>query len=203
MLNGGSSLQSERSMQGKLSSFFGSFEKNFAASNGNVWGLGEKVNSDIYNAYFTSEVLKKFKPKLTVFNMQETDIGHSNFTEYCNNLNKADFATYKIWETIQNDPSLKENTVMIIVPEFGRNKEGNTLVDKFGRRAVDHTGDEISRDLFCLVLGPDGLIQKNKVVDTERELIDVMPTVADLLGFHSESPKQLLQGNILNEIYKV
>jgi hypothetical protein len=201
-LNGGSAFQAERNTQSKLSTFFNGFEKTFTANKGNIWGLDTKVNSDIYNAYFTSEVLKKFKPKLTVFNMQETDVGHSNFTSYCNNLNKADFATFKIWETIQNDPSLKENTVMIIVPEFGRNKDGNTLVDSFGRRAVDHTGDEISRKLFCLVLGPDNLIKKNTVINEEGELIDVMPTVGDLLGFHSGIPKTLVPGRILNEIYK-
>jgi hypothetical protein len=203
LIGGGTGAYQSQTNDTKLNSFFNNFEDKFKRDKGDIWQLKEKVNNDIYNAYFTSEVLKNFKPRLTVFNMQETDIGHSNFTAYCNNLNKADFATYKIWETIQNDPELKQNTVMIVVPEFGRNKEGNTLVDAFGRRAVDHTGDELSRKLFCLVLGPDHLINKGTIIEEEGELIDIMPTVADLLGFYNNIPNELIQGRVLREIYKV
>jgi hypothetical protein len=181
--------------------FFNQFQQKFSKIEGNIWGLGSRVNKDIYNAFFASEVISYFNPKLTVFNMQEVDIGHSNYTSYCNNLHKIDFAAYKIWETIQNDRVMKDNTVMIITPEFGRNKDGNTLVDQFGRKAIDHTGDEISQNIFCMVLGPEALIKHNNKVTEQRELIDIVPTIADLLGFENEIPKGLLHGKILNEIY--
>src|SRR5690606_27409953 len=79
-------------------SFFNKFQQKFQSINGNIWNLGKRVNKDIYNAFFASEVIKQFKPRLTVLNMQDVDIGHSDFTAYCNNLHKADFATYKVWE---------------------------------------------------------------------------------------------------------
>jgi hypothetical protein len=68
---------------------------------------------------------------------------------------------------------------------------------------VDHTGDELSRKLFCLVLGPDHLINKGTIIEEEGELIDIMPTVADLLGFYNNIPNELIQGRVLREIYKV
>ena len=145
---------------------------------------------------------KKFKPELLVVNMQDSDIGHSNFTDYCKNLHKADFALAKLWQTIQSDPELKDDTVLIVVPEFGRNESHNSIVDGYGRYAVDHTGDDLSQRMFCLIAGPENVVQQNKIVAEERgELIDIVPTIAHLLGFRSEIPSYYLKGNVLRDAF--
>jgi hypothetical protein len=158
------------------------------------------VNDDFITLYTASEILTTFHPSLLVVNIQDSDIAHSNFTDYCKNLNKADFALAKMWQTIQNDPILKDNTVLVVVPEFGRNATHNSLIDAYGRYAVDHTGDAQSMQMFCLIAGPEGVIQQNKVVKEKvGETIDILPTIAHLMGFHDKIPSYLLKGKVLHE----
>ncbi len=158
------------------------------------------VNDDLITIYTASEILETFLPSLLVVNIQDSDIGHSNFTDYCKNLYKADYALAKLWNTIQNNPALKDNTVLIAAPEFGRNANSNSLIDSNGRYAVDHTGDSQSTKIFCLLAGPKDVIHQNKVV-TEKygETIDIIPTIAHLMGFEDKIPSYLLRGKVLNE----
>lgn len=170
----------------------------------NFWGLGNRANEDIITMFTACSILQEFKPELLVVNMQHTDIGHSNFTQMCNNLQKADFALYKLWETIQQTPGMKDNTVLIAAPEFGRNIKNNTIYDQYGRAAVDHTGDENSKKIFCLVLGPPNLVRQGQWIDAiQGETIDIVPTIADLLGFRHKMPLGFLDGRVLKEAFYV
>lgn len=167
-----------------------------------LWdGLPENiVNDDLVTIYTASEIMTTFHPSLLVVNIQDSDIGHSNFSDYCKNINKADYALAKLWDTIQKDPILKDNTVLIAAPEFGRNATHNSLQDAFGRYAVDHTGDELSQKMFCLMVGPKDVIQQNKIInDVYGETIDIVPTIAHIMGFDKEIPPSLLNGKVLYE----
>lgn len=164
----------------------------------NSWGFGGEMNNDLRNVYYAEEVLKKFQPELTVLNMQGVDICHSNFTSYCNNLRKADWGLAHLWDTIQSTPGLANDTVLIAVPEHGRNLSPNTLIDAYGRAAFDHTNDNNSREIFALICGPSNVIKQDHVISSvEGESIDVVPTIANLLGFDTDIPGGLLQGNVL------
>ncbi len=187
----------------KLEAFIYQLSNNiFSKRDYNFWGLGKKANEDIITMYTAAEVLKKFQPELLVVNMQHSDIGHSNFTQMCNNLQKADYALAQLWNTIQSIPSMKDDTVLIAAPEFGRNLNSSTVRDKYGRLSVDHTGDENSQKIFCLILGPDNLVKKGNIInDVVGESIDIVPTIAELLGFRSRVPKQFLHGRVLNEAF--
>ena len=160
------------------------------------------INQDLINVFTACEVLKEFKPNLLVVNMQESDIGHYNFTGYCNNMKKADYALAKLWQTIQSDPVLKDNTILIAQPEFGRNANHNTVNDAFGRFAMDHNGDDVSQQMFCLIAGPPNVVHQNKVMKEQYgEAIDTAPTIAHLMGFKEMIPKDLLTGKVLHEAF--
>lgn len=166
------------------------------------WGMKEEVNGDLVTMFTASEIINTFKPNLLVVNMQNSDIGHSNFTGYCKNMHKADFALAKLWQTIQEDVYLKDNTVLIAVPEFGRNKQHNTVKDENGRYAVDHTGDATSQEIFCFIGGPKHIVKQDLVIEeTLGETIDLVPTIAHLLGFVGDIPKDLIPGRVLYEAF--
>ncbi|MEL6845179.1 MAG: hypothetical protein AAFP02_18380, partial [Bacteroidota bacterium] len=92
---------------------------------------------------------------------------------------------------------------MIMVPEHGRNLLPNTIMDVYGRAGIDHTGDPTSREIFSMILGPDSVIKQGQTVGTPSvpigESIDIVPTVAHLLGFDSQIPGGLLPGRVLTE----
>jgi hypothetical protein len=167
----------------------------------NSWGVGQNImNNDMYNILFANEIIKTFKPELMVVNMQDVDVCHFKYTEYANNLRKADYAVAQLWNTIQSTPGMANDTVLIIAPEHGRNFYTNTSVDAYGRFATDHTaptdpdftGDpnmQMAREIFCLVVGPPNVVVQNQVINTVMgESTDIVPAIANLLGFDDAIP---------------
>lgn len=162
----------------------------------NPWGAGASMNNDMYNIMFAEEIIQRFKPELLVVNMQDVDIGHFDYSQYANNLRKADFAAAHLWSIIQSTPGMTNDTVMIIAPEHGRNLNPNTSRDAYGRLALDHTapvdmvsGDQKARDIFCLVVGPSTVVKQGQVINVDSgESIEIVPTIANLLGFDNSIP---------------
>ena len=171
------------------------------ASNGlynDPWGVGAAaMNNDMYNMFFAEKVIQEFKPELLVVNMQDVDVCHFDFTRYADNLRKADYAVARLWQTIQSTPGMANDTVLIVVPEHGRNLQPNTVIDAYGRYAIDHTaitsaGDQMSREIFCLIAGPPTVVVQNQSISQVRgESIDLVPTIASILGFDSDIPSSV------------
>lgn len=174
-----------------------------AGNYNNIWGLSSSaINNDIVTVFFAEQVMKQFTPELLVVNMQDIDVGHNNFTAYCNNIRRADYAVAKLWDSIQNTPGMANDTVLIMAPEHGRNLDPNTIRDQYGRYALDHTNDDTSRELFCLIAGPSGVVNHNQTItQVTGESIDIVPTIANILGFDSEVPGGFLPGRHLNEAF--
>ncbi|MFN4122290.1 MAG: hypothetical protein ACK4GL_03170 [Flavobacteriales bacterium] len=176
--------------------------QNAAGQFANPYGVGTSMNADMYNIFFAEKVIEEFKPELLVVNMQGVDICHFNYTEYCDNLRKADFAVGRLWNRIQSTPGMANDTILIIAPEHGRNYEPNNLVDAFGQRAIDHTSDPTSREIFSLIVGPPGKVIQNQVIQqVTGESIDIVPTIVEILGFRSDIPSGLLSGRHLHEAF--
>ncbi|MCS7074890.1 MAG: hypothetical protein NZ108_10530, partial [Bacteroidia bacterium] len=164
------------------------------------WGVGSAFYNDMRVIYFTEEILKKFMPELLVVNLQDIDICHTHFSNYCRNIRRADWAVGHLWQTIQSTPGLANDTVLIITPEVGRNAQPNAIRDQFGRGALDHTGDSLSRELFCLIAGPASIVKQNQVfVDEQGEIVDVVPTICELLG--TPVPTGMVDGRFLTEAF--
>lgn len=167
----------------------------------NPWG-GVPMTGDLRNIYAGIKIMQEFKPELMVINMQDIDVGHFKFTQYINAIRMADFALYKLWEAIQSTPGMANDTVLIVVPEHGRNLDTNTVVDEYGRYALDHTNDAMSREIFCLMLGPSGVIRQNQSFSAAQgESIDIAPTIANILGFDTDIPGGMLDGRVLTEAF--
>lgn len=174
-----------------------SFEDAVAGQYNDPWGVGG-MSGDMFNVFFAEKVIERFQPELLVVNMQDVDICHTNFTSYANNLVRADYAMAHLWQTIQSTPGMANNTIMIALPEHGRNQEPNTVIDPYGRYALDHTNDEMSREIFCLVAGPSGKVVQNQVISqVAGQSIDVVPTIAKILGFYDDIAG-MLPGQPLN-----
>lgn len=162
-----------------------------------------KLSPDGLNVSLAWKVMERFRPELMVINTTSADVCHDDFSAYIEQVYKADYAMGWLWNRIQSDPVLANDTVMICVPEHGRNLEPNNQTDENGLRAFDHTSDENSRDIFGLIVGPPSVIRQNTVVggpgNPVGESIDVVPTIAHLLGFLPSIPAGMLPGRVLTE----
>ena len=138
---------------------------------------------------YACEVMKRFKPKLSVVYLSSVDTCHSNFTAYLQNLHRADHGVGHLWNYIQNQvPEMSGNTAIILAPEQGRNLEPNNIVDANGFYSYDHS-DENTRRVFGMMAGPG--IQTNLSLGSEGnskgDLLNIAPTIAEILGFKEET----------------
>ena len=137
---------------------------------------------------YACEVMKRFKPKITVVYLSSVDVCHNNFTSYLKRLHRADHGVGHLWDFIQNQiPEMAGNTAIILAPEQGRNLEANGIVDANGFNGYDHS-DENTRRVFGMMAGPD--IQGNQSIGSEGnpigDLLNITPTIAEILGFKQE-----------------
>jgi hypothetical protein len=146
---------------------------------------------------YALEVMKWFKPKLTVVNMSTgVDVCHNNFTNYLRALHRADHSLAHLWDRIQSIPSMAGNTIMIAIPECGRNLESNAIHDFNDFYAFDHS-DSNARRIFGMMVGPG--IPSNHTVGSENNPIgnatDAVLTIADIFGIKNQIPTQYLADN--------
>jgi len=164
-----------------------------------------ELTGDLVNISYAWEVLHNFHPELLVINSFDLDTCHFNFTGYVQDMHKADYGVGWLWNKIQSDPVLANDTIMICMPDHGRNETGNSVYDANGLRAFDHTSDDNSRRVFALIVGPPSKVKQNLVVGSDfnpvGETIDIIPTISHILGFHDDIPGGMLPGRILNEAF--
>lgn len=164
-----------------------------------------ELTGDLFNIAAAWKVIDTFKPELTVVNTFNSDICHTDFSSYISALHRADYGVGWLWNKIQNDPVMANDTIMICMPEHGRNFNGNGLFDNNGLQAIDHTNDDNSREIFGLIVGPEGIVNQGSVVGTTAnpvgQSVDIVPTIAHILGFHGAVSSMGLDGQILEEAF--
>lgn len=120
-------------------------------------------------------LLALFKPKVTGVVLQNADIAHGSFNGYQEVVRRNDAAIGELWTAIREDPELASSTAIIVLPEFGRDRDLNT------RRGLDHgDGSDDLRYVSCVAWGPD--FKKGSVNKSAHQVIDVMPTICDMFG---------------------
>lgn len=142
-------------------------------------------NSDLKNIGYAVEVLRWFKPKMTVVDLANVDICHGDFTGYLKNLHRADHGIGFLWREIQRIPEMAGKTTMIIMPEHGRDLEPNPIQDENDWYAYDHSGNnENSRRIFTMMVGPgiDAGLKVGSENNPVGDAADIVPTIADLFG---------------------
>jgi hypothetical protein len=160
------------------------FQKN---ANGSIDFPPVTSNGDLRTIGYASEVIKYFKPTLTVVNLNDVDGCHSNFTGYLRNLHRADHGVAHLWNVIQNTPGMAGDTVLIAIPEHGRNLNHNPILDENDWFAYDHS-DQNSKRVFALMVGKNVPAGLRVGSDTNQvgKTMDGVVTVADILGFKQD-----------------
>ena len=169
-------------------------------------GVGmNQLTGDLVNIAAAWKVMDTFKPELTVVNTFNSDICHTDFSTHISTLHRADYGVGWLWNKIQNDPVMANDTIMICMPEHGRNLNPNELFDSNGLPGIDHTNDNNSREIFGLIVGPTGVVNQGAVVGTSAspvgESVDILPTIAHILGFHMPVQSMGLDGQILQDAF--
>lgn len=146
-------------------------------------------NGDLSNVAYAAEVIKWFKPRLTVVNMSNVDGCHSNFTGYLRSLHRADHAVGFLWNYIQTQvPEMAGKTIIMATPECGRNLKPNPIQDENNWFAFDHSGDANTQRIFTMMAGSG--VQGNLRIGSDTNSVglatDNVLTIADIFGIKNE-----------------
>ncbi len=124
-------------------------------------------------------ILRTFAPRLIGIVLGNADVAHGSYNSYVEVIRRNDAELGLLWESIQQDPELKDSTTIMVLPEFGRDANLNQ------RNGLDH-GDS-SEDLgrvACFAAGPN--IVRGRVHDRMVDSIDIAPTLGTLMGLKTE-----------------
>ncbi len=139
---------------------------------------------------YACEVMKKFKPALTVIKIDGPDVCHANFTGYVRAMHAADHAIGWMWDYIQNNiPEMAGETVFIATPDQGRNLNPNPILDQENNFfAYDHS-DANTKRVFTLMAGKGISNEPDQSTDPNNPNsfnIDAAVTIGHILGIETE-----------------
>ena len=156
-------------------------------------GVGSGYRDDSLTFIQVKTILNNYHPKLTLINFKEPDAsGHANnWNGYLEGIKTTDEYVYQIWNMLQNDPIYANKTSLFVTNDHGRHLDG--LRDGF----ISH-GDDCSgcRHINLFAAGPD--FKKGKVVNVNRNQLDLSATIAELMGFAHPTGK----GNVMRELFE-
>jgi arylsulfatase A-like enzyme len=120
--------------------------------------------------------MREFGPRLLLVNFWDMDVAHwGSYSLYLQAITRTDRLVGMLWEEIQSNGRYKNNTVMLVLPELGRDGDMNTANGFLNHRS----GDASCRNMWLLALGAG--VPKTEI---ERPVyhVDVCSTAAELLG---------------------
>ena len=155
-------------------------------------GNGADYVSDAQTFEKVKTVFHQDAPTLTLINLLAVDaIAHQNdWNGYLAALKRCDEYAYQIWNEIQSNPLMKDQTTLFITNDHGRHLDGH-------KDGFKSHGDKCEgcKHISLLVLGPD--VIKDRVIDQPAELIDISKTISVLLNFEMPTSK----GRYLEELF--
>ncbi len=141
-----------------------------------VGGTGG-YREDVATIAVIEQVLLRDRPDLMLFNLKEPDAAEhaEDWPGYLAGIRRNDAFLARLWQVIQADPQLRDQTDLFITNDHGRHLDGHS--DGYVSLGDDCEG---CRQISLLALGPD--IPAGRVSEVSRNQIDLAVTIAWLAG---------------------
>ncbi len=136
-------------------------------------------SADELSLTIARRLMAQVSPTLLLITLHDMDVAHSGaYSLYVDAIQRADRICGQLWTTIQSMPEYKDRTALFIMPDFGRDADG----DPGGNGFQHHrTGGAMARTTWLLALGPG--VRQNVTVDRAIQPIDLVPTLGKRHGF--------------------
>ena len=151
------------------------------------------ASPDELSVFIARRLMRQYAPSLLWITLHDIDIAHSGtYSLYVDAIRRTDRLCADMWSLVQHEPEYAGKTTMFILPDFGRDSDGEA-----GGNGFQHhrTGDPRSRTTWIMALGPG--IRENVYVDRPAESTDLVPTLGSLFGFSA----RFAQGKPLAELF--
>ncbi|MBS1800509.1 MAG: hypothetical protein JSS95_11870 [Acidobacteria bacterium] len=137
------------------------------------------ISPDELSIYTARQVMQQFAPSLLFLTLHDIDIAHLGaFSLYLEAIQRTDRLCGELWQTVQSLPEYKDRTTLFILPDFGRDGDGEP-----GGNGFQHhrTGSALARTTWMMALGP--AVRQGVAVQRPVDSLDLVPTVGHILGF--------------------
>ncbi len=121
-------------------------------------------------------VLRLFRPTLLVIRLGQADVASKALAEYWDVLRRDDQELSRLRAEIASDPVLRSTTTLIVMTDLGRDEKPNTS-GGYGRS--DGSPDATT----CAIVAEGPGVKKGANPKAPRDVRDVAPSIAKLLGF--------------------
>jgi hypothetical protein len=142
--------------------------------------------------YIARRLMHQLAPSLLWITLHDIDIAHAGaYSLYVDGIRRTDRLCAEMWAAVQSEPEYAGRTMMIVLPDFGRDADEDA-----GGNGFQHhrTGDAASRTTWMMALG--GGVREGTIIDRAIESIDLAPTLGAILGF---SPS-IARGKAITEL---
>jgi hypothetical protein len=147
---------------------------------------------DELSVFIARRLMRQLAPSLLWITLHDIDIAHAGaYSLYIEGIRRTDRLCADLWKAIQSEPEYAGKTTLFILPDFGRDSDGDASGNGFQHH---RTGDALSRTTWMMALGAG--VREGVVLDHPAESTDLVPTLGAMLGF---SPA-LAQGRPLSEL---
>jgi hypothetical protein len=147
---------------------------------------------DELSVYIARQLMRQVGPSLLWITLHDIDVAHAGaYSLYIDGIRRTDRLCGELWKAIQTEPEYAGNTILFILPDFGRDSD-----DDAGGNGFQHhrTGDALSRTTWLLVAGAG--VRENVVFDRAVDSTDLVPTLGAMMGFNAS----LAQGKPISEV---
>ena len=138
------------------------------------------TSHDLFLADSACNCMKRFSPHVMSIDFGEIDCAHyGSWSRYVEAIRRTDESTWQLWQTAQSLPDYRGTTLMLVLPDHGRQLEGPGS-DGFLHHSDFYTGqgaDEGCRRVWMLALGPG--LSRGTTIDRPTPI-----TAAAATGLH-------------------
>ena len=134
---------------------------------------------DELSVYIARQLMRQESPSLLWITMHDIDVAHSGaYSLYIDAIRRTDRLCAALWKAVQEEPEYAGNTTLLILPDFGRDADGDA-----GGNGFQHhrTGDPESRTTWMMALGAG--VRQGVVYDSPVQSIDLVPSIGAMMGF--------------------
>ena len=128
--------------------------------------------------YFVAvEIMRKYAPSILFVNFSDIEAAHfGSYSMHLAGIRNTDRLIYELWQQAQANPEYRGNTLMVILPEFGRDPDGSNTNGFLNHRSNDDT----CRRVWMMCLGQP--LSHPQVVDRPVRQVDLCPSLAVWMG---------------------
>jgi hypothetical protein len=149
------------------------------------------VTGDDFTYLIGAEVMRRFAPSLLVMTFSDVEVAHfGSYSMHLGGIRTLDRLVWELWTEIQTNSEYRNQTTLLVLPEFGRDVDGSATNGFFNHRF----DSDSTRLTWMMCLGPG--IRAGSVVERTVYHTDLCPTIANLFG--TKLPN--ISGTILPEI---